>query len=269
MKARPQTRDEVVEAVRESSRVLPVAGRTKPTLATTIDVELLDLSELSGIVEYDPSEYVFTAKAGTLVAEVQRTLREHGQYLPFDPPFAEHGSTLGGMAAAGLNGPGRLRFGGIRDFLIGVTFVDGGGCLSKGGGKVVKNAAGFDFPKFFVGSLGRFGVLTELSFKVFPQPENYVTLRIPHNDLAAGMEGVLRIASSPWEPDALEIESSGEVFLRLGGTETALPQRVECILGELSGMGERLADEEADKFWREANAFGWASPEAMLIKVPV
>ena len=249
MTARPQTSDEVAEAVREASRILPVAGRTKPILAKTSDAEHLDLSGLSGIMEYEPSEYVFTAKAGTLVRGVQRTLREHGQYLPFDPPFADKGSTLGGMVAAGLNGPGRLRFGGIRDFLIGVTFVDGGGRPVKGGGKVVKNAAGFDFPKFLVGSLGRFGVLTELSFKVFPQPESYATLCLPHKDLTAGLETVLRIAGSSWEPDALELKSSGEAVLRLGGTERALAKRVEHNLKELGHLGERLEEEDIEIYF--------------------
>ena len=74
--------------------------------------------------------------------------------------------------ASGLSGPGRFRFGGLRDFLIGVQFVDGTGKLVRSGGKVVKNAAGFDLPKFMVGSLGRFGILTELSFKVFPAPDD-------------------------------------------------------------------------------------------------
>ena len=110
-------------------------------------------------------------------------LAEHGQYLPFDPPLAAAGATLGGTVAAGLSGPGRYRYGGVRDFVLGVRFVDGMGNLVRGGGKVVKNAAGFDFPKLMVGSLGRLGVLAELSFKVFPQPPAFATLAVSYHGI--------------------------------------------------------------------------------------
>ena len=269
MTIRPQCSEEVAVAVCESSHVLAVGGKTKPALTMSHEGDFIDLSGLSGIVEYEPSEYVFSAKAGTPIEKVQATLREHGQYMPFDPPFAEKGSTLGGMVAAGLNGPGRLRFGGIRDFIIGVTFVDGRGRRIKGGGKVVKNAAGFDFPKFLVGSLGCFGILTEVSFKVFPEPRKFLTLRLPSVNLETGIDKVRCVAVSSWEPDGMELNSAGDVFLRIGGAESALPKRADRILLELGGSGEQIATDEADKFWRNANSFGWASPDAILVKVPV
>src|SRR5436190_11409249 len=117
------------------------------------------MRHLSGMMEYDPAEFTFTALAGTPLAVVQKELAGNGQYLPFDPPLAAQGATLGGTVAAGLSGPGRLRYGGVRDFIVGVQWVDGSGTVIRGGGKVVKNAAGFDFPKLFTGSLGRLGIL--------------------------------------------------------------------------------------------------------------
>ena len=129
---------------------------------------MLDLSRLSGVLEYEPGEFTFTALAGTPLASVDSLLAEHGQYLPFDPPLAERGATLGGTVAAGLSGPGRYRYGGVRDFILGVRFVDGAGALVRGGGKVVKNAAGFDLPKLMVGSLGQLGVLVELTLQSLP-----------------------------------------------------------------------------------------------------
>ena len=102
----------------------------------------------------------------------------HGQYLPFDPPFAADGATIGGTVASGVSGPGRYRYGGVRDFLIGVRVVDGEGRVIRSGGKVVKNAAGFLLHHGMVGSLGRFGVLTEVTFKVFPQPEARRTVTV-------------------------------------------------------------------------------------------
>ena len=109
------------------------------------------MTGLNGVLEYEPSEFTFTALAGTPVRDIAAILAERGQYLPFDPMLVGAGSTLGGTVASGLSGPGRFRFGGLRDFILGVRFVDGGGRLLRLGGKVVKNSAGFDVPKFFVG----------------------------------------------------------------------------------------------------------------------
>src|SRR6266851_2564262 len=156
MVIQPTNIDEVQKAVAESARVVVRGAGTKGGLcAPDGDATVLDLSTLSGVLEYEPGEFTFTALAGTPVATVNRLLAEHGQYLPFDPPLVERGATLGGTVAAGLSGSGRYRFGGVRDFIIGVRFVDGQGQLVRGGGKVVKNAAGFDLPKLMVGSLGR------------------------------------------------------------------------------------------------------------------
>ena len=154
----PESIDQVAEAVRSSGRVLAVGRQTKPRLSCSNATKLC-LSKLRGILEYEPSEFTFTALAGTPLRDLVEALAQRGQYLPFDPLLVEAGATLGGTVAAGLSGPGRFRFGGLRDFILGARFVDGTGRLLRLGGKVVKNAAGFDLPKFFVGSLGRFGVL--------------------------------------------------------------------------------------------------------------
>jgi len=160
MVIQPTTIDEVQKAVAGSTRVVARGSGTKRGLgALEGDATVLDLSRLSGVLEYEPGEFTFTALAGTPVAVVNRLLAEHGEYLPFDPLLAEGGATLGGTVAAGLSGSGRYRFGGVRDFILGVRFVDGTGALVRGGGKVVKNAAGFDLPKLMVGSLGQYGAL--------------------------------------------------------------------------------------------------------------
>src|SRR5574337_979115 len=123
---RPASIADLQAAVRDHVRLLPRGGGTKPALSTPAEgVESLDLSSLSGVIEYNPGEYTFTALAGTRVSDVQGMLAEHGQYLPFDPPLVERGATLGGTVAAGLSGPGRYRYGGVRDFILGVRLVDG------------------------------------------------------------------------------------------------------------------------------------------------
>ena len=171
------------------AHVLPRGNGTKTALSAAPDgVTPLDLSGLSGVIEYQPGEFTFTALAGTRVTEIAAVLAEHGQYLPFDPLLAEAGATLGGTVAAGANGPGRYHYGGLRDFILGVRYVDGEGQIVYAGGKVVKNAAGFDIPKLMVGSLGQFGALVEMTFKVFPKPEANATLRLECASVVDGVE---------------------------------------------------------------------------------
>src|SRR6476469_1561856 len=124
----PATAAEAVEAVRAAPRVMVVGAGTKPRLsAVAADYQRISTARLQGIIEYEPSEFTFTALAGTPLKQIVAALAERGQYLPFDPLLADAGATLGGTVAAGLSGPGRFRFGGVRDFILGVRFVDGGG----------------------------------------------------------------------------------------------------------------------------------------------
>src|SRR6185295_2272695 len=140
MTPRPASPEEAQEAVRACPRLLPRGGASKPALSTPDEgVASLELSGLRGVLEYEPGEFTFTALAGTPVGEVDALLAGQGQYLPFDPILAQRGATLGGTVGAGANGPGRQRYGGLRDFLLGVRFVNGEGKLVRGGARVVKN----------------------------------------------------------------------------------------------------------------------------------
>jgi glycolate oxidase FAD binding subunit len=250
----PTSPAEVQEAVRSHPRVLPRGGGSKPALSTPREGQaVLEMSGLSGVLEYDPGEYVFVARAGTRLSEVEQLLAQNGQYLPFDPPLVEQGATLGGTVAAGLSGPMRQRFGGVRDFILGVQFVDGEGNLVRGGGKVVKNAAGFDLPKLMAGSLGRLGILTELAFKVFPLPKATATLQIPFPGLEAALEALYKLAGSPIELYALDLEAPATLVLRLGGLPEALPARLERLQLFLSKSGEVLQGEGEAQYWRNLN----------------
>ncbi|MEX0891137.1 MAG: FAD-binding protein, partial [Gemmatimonadota bacterium] len=123
---RPTRAEDVVDAVRTHDRVVPHGQHTKAPLVAADGAAIhLDMRGLSGVSQYDAGEFTFTALAGTPLAEIETLLAAHGQYMPFDPPLADAGATLGGTVAAGLNGSGRLRYGGVRDFIIGVAFVDG------------------------------------------------------------------------------------------------------------------------------------------------
>jgi glycolate oxidase FAD binding subunit len=262
----PATAAELVEAVRATPRVLAVGARTKPRLSqVSPDVALLSTRSLRGILEYEPDEYTFTALAGTPVLELAGILEERGQYLPFDPFLAAAGSTLGGTVCSGLSGPGRFRFGGVRDFILGIRFVDGSGRLLRLGGKVVKNAAGFDLPKFFTGSLGRFGVLVELTFKVFPRPSGSLTLSLPVADSAAAVSLLTAVSCSRWEPEAIDLLPSGNAALRLSGPQGA----ITAIAGEILSRwpGEILSGEAAGALWAELREFRWALADGALLKV--
>ena len=268
----PSTAVEIQEIVRHNRRISVRGGGSKPALSTPpADGLLLDLSGLAGLVEYEPAEFTFTAQAGTPIAEIQAVLAQEGQYLPFDPPLAAAGATLGGVIAAGTSGAGRVRYGGVRDFLIGTRFVDGRGELLRGGGKVVKNAAGFDYPKLFVGSLGRLGILTEVTFKVFPEPPAYATLAIDCADLPAALGHITSLNRSKFDINGLDFAPSGagwRVWVRLGGFAAALDERMIALSQQVGG-GEILSGETDASFWQDGNRFDWLTADAALVKVPV
>ncbi|HEX6938076.1 MAG TPA: FAD-binding protein [Longimicrobiales bacterium] len=262
--------EDVVAAVRSHRRVVPHGARTKaPLIPGDADAACIDLTPLSGVVEYDPGEFTFTALAGTRLAEIDALLARNGQHLPFDPPLACDGATLGGTVAAGLNGSGRLRYGGVRDFIIGVRLVDGTGRLVRGGGKVVKNAAGFDLPKLMVGSLGRLGVIVEVSFKVFPAPPAWRTLRVTCGGIEDATALVVSLGRLPLELEALDIEPPDTVVIRVSGDDASLDAHAARV-GAATRRPYTVDKGEGEAaYWRGQRAFAWVAPDAWLVKVPV
>ena len=230
-------------------------------------MQLLDVSGLRGIVEYDPAELTLTALAGTPVAEISQAVGEHGQYLPFDPPLSGAGATIGGAVAAGVSGAGALRHGGVRDFVIGVRFVDGTGRLVAGGGKVVKNAAGFDFSKLLVGSIGRLGVIAQLSLKVFPQPAASRTVEFALGDTEAAVAAVSNLARGPVSLDALDVLPGGRVLARIGGPAESLGTRTDRLAGSIDALVQVHFDEVEPGLWRDAAEFAWAEADDAIVRV--
>jgi glycolate oxidase FAD binding subunit len=267
---RPTTIEEARAAVRRAVCILPRGGGTKPALSSPPEgVQSVDLAGLSGILEYQPGEFTFTALAGTRVSEVEQILSQHGQYLPFDPLLVERGATLGGTVAANSSGPGRFHYGGVRDFLVGVRYIDSNGHLVRGGGKVVKNAAGFDLPKLMVGSLGALGLLVELSFKVLPRPEAFATLRLEFDDLSTALQAMQVASTARLDVDTLDLapdDGSYIIWVRLGGLRAALPARLEQ-LRSLFDRGQVIQGQEEADLWRDARELAWAPPDSSLVKV--
>jgi glycolate oxidase FAD binding subunit len=227
MTLQPATVDQIQQVVRDQPRVCARGGGTKSALPD--DTAVVHLTRLSGITEYSPAECVFTALAGTPLSEIDTALGAHGQYLPFDPPFAADGATIGGTVASGISGPGRYRYGGVRDFLIGVRIVDGEGRLIRSGGQVVKNAAGFLLHHGMVGSLGRFGVLTELTFKVFPRPEARRTIAVECGSVAGAFAVARQVEDRRFDCEAIDFNERGVLWVQLAGNRAAIDARALAL----------------------------------------
>ena len=212
---------------------------------------------MSGIIEYQPSEYTATVRAGTPVRELNAALREKGQYLPFDPLLPEE-ATIGGTVASNLSGSRRFRFGGVRDFILGALVVDGEGRAFRVGGKVVKNSAGFDLSKFLVGSLGKYAIMTELTFKVFPEVPRFRSLGFLFHGLEDALSAIYFINQSVYELDALDLvpppsvplmnrgkkDGNWKLLTRLTGFDDTLPQRVERFSAKMIGDTATIQVEE-------------------------
>lgn len=145
----------------------------------------LHLGSHTGIVAYEPSELVITARAGTRTRDIEMLLAESGQMLAFEPPCFHENSTIGGAVASGLTGPARLWRGAVRDHVLGVRILTGHGKIAKFGGQVMKNVAGYDVSRLMAGALGTLGVLLEVSLKVIPKPSTELTLALDMPDREA------------------------------------------------------------------------------------
>lgn len=272
------TSDAATQAVRNAIHsdtcAFAIGNGTKTALSQAHrSAHVLKMTNLNGVLEYDPGEYTFTALAGTRVSEVQDLLETHGQYLPFDPVLVDAGATLGGTVASGLSGPGRVRYGGVRDFILGVQFVDGRGQVVRGGGKVVKNAAGFDYPKLMVGSLGRLGVITEVSFKVFPKPKAFQTARFEFPTFSAALETVVKLSRSAFDLEGLELipwsASLVTVLVRLGGVPETLAARMNKLSAFVGQDAVRIEGEVEKTVWNGLREFTEDRLARYLIKVPI
>ena len=202
--------------------------------------EILDTRAHAGIIGYEPTELVITARAGTPLAEIKSALATRRQVLACEPP-AFGAATLGGVVAAGLSGPRRATAGSLRDYVLGVKLMDGEGRELNFGGQVMKNVAGYDVSRLIAGSLGTLGLILEVSLKVLPQPPADVTLQLAMPQDKA-LEAINRWAGQP-VPLAASCWQDGVLTLRLAGAQAAVAAACEKL------GGERLADAAAAAFW--------------------
>jgi glycolate oxidase FAD binding subunit len=240
------------------------AGGTKDFYGARQDGETLDVSACRGIVAYQPKELVLTVRAGTPLDEVEAALAAERQMLPFEPPrFEGDGggrATIGGTVAAGLSGPRRPYAGAVRDFVLGTRIVNGKGEDLAFGGRVIKNVAGYDVSRLMTGALGTLGVLTEISFKVLPQPAAETTLAFEMNQ-EDGIQAVNRWAGQPLPLSATAWEDR-RLRVRLSGA----PSAIEAAKRKMGGE-----EVDAAAYWRDLreHRLPFFTPDAPLWRLSV
>jgi len=217
-----------VRAAQSDGRALVIrGGGTKDFYGGAAAGEPLQTGALQGISSYEPSEMVITARAGTPLPEIEHVLAQRGQHLAFEPPhFGAAGAegTVGGMVAAGLAGPARAGAGGVRDFVLGASVLNGRGELLRFGGQVMKNVAGYDVSRLFVGSMGVLGVICEVSLKVLPIAPARSTVELSGKQAQALRQvhewtrRALPISASAWHENTLRVRLDGALAAVRAGT---------------------------------------------------
>jgi glycolate oxidase FAD binding subunit len=231
MEAVLQGMAERVRAAAAQSRSLCLrGGGTKDFYGNELVGEPFDTRAYAGIVAYEPSELVVTARGGTRLAELEAALAANDQMLPFEPPHFGADATLGGCVAAGLSGPRRASAGALRDFVLGARLLDGRGRVLSFGGQVMKNVAGYDVSRLLAGSLGTLGVILEVSLKVLPRPAQEISLRLEAPEDKA-IEWMNQWGGKPL-PVSATCFVNGELSLRLSGALAAVRAAREKLGGE-------------------------------------
>jgi glycolate oxidase FAD binding subunit len=229
----------VRQAIDERRSLCFLGGGTKSFYGREPRGQLLETLSHSGIISYEPTELVLTARCGTPLNVIEGTLANEGQFLGFEPPGFGGNATLGGAIATGLSGPRRPFAGAARDFVLGCRIINGRGQILSFGGQVMKNVAGYDLSRLMAGSLGTLGLILDVSLKVLPSPEAEMTLR---QEMPAE-KGIAQM--NEWLGEPLPISGltwcEGAVYVRLSGGRLA----VDAALAKLGG--ERLPAD--DGFW--------------------
>jgi glycolate oxidase FAD binding subunit len=280
----PENAEQIAAILRLSTErdfsVVPFGGGTRQIVGSSPRnvSAVISTERLKAVEAYDPGDLTISLQAGARVEQVRDTCFEHRQLLPIES-FV--GSTIGGALAVAASGPLRCGFGGLRDFCIGVTFVTGDGTIGRGGGRVVKNVAGYDLMKLMIGSYGTLGVITSANFKLFPRPANTLTCICEFDSLAEALEfrdWIIRSPLSPiaaelaspevtdylqdaeprnpdeWAPSASAVHanSAWRMMVRFAGSERALARSRADVR---SHTARELAGSEESQFWNRLSSF--------------
>ncbi len=227
--------------------------------------ETLDVTGHRGIVYYEPSELVVTARAGTLLKTLDKVLEEQGQMLAFEPPCFNDQATVGGTVACGFSGPRRPFTGSVSDFVLGCSIINGKSEYLRFGGRVMKNVAGFDVARLMTGALGQLGVLLEVSLRVMPIPETEMTLCYRVSQVSRALEMMQHWQGQSWPISALVYDGT-ILHVRLSGAEAAIKKAAHQLGGDLDLDGRLfwagLRDHRLDFFKTSENLWRINIPPA-------
>ncbi len=260
----PDSEADLASAVADSTDPLRIMGGGTRPVGKPVAGQVLSTAELRGIVLYEPGALTLVAQAGTPVSEIEATLAEEGQRLPFEPMDhrgllgTEGEPTIGGVVAMNASGPRRVQVGACRDFLLGVRFVDGRGTVVKSGGRVMKNVTGYDLARLMAGAHGTLGVLSEVSLKVLPRTASTGVLLLEGLGDADAVRALSMALGSPFEVTGAAHTTSGidgapVTMIRVEGFETQVAYRTERLCCLLAEFGDWAVETDPDR-----TMAGWA-----------
>ena len=284
----PDSIEQMSEIMKAASRggasVVPRGSGTKRGIGNKphgADI-VLSTGRLNRLIEHESADLVATTECGITLSELQSHLGRKNQFLPVDPPHVRGGATVGGIIAANDSGPLRLRYGTSRELLIGMKVVRADGSIFKGGSKVVKNVAGYDMPKLFVGSLGTLGIIAEATFRLYPVPESSGTYFACFESLDEAHGAVRSLIDSALVINAIEHMNpglAGSIAERLGlgsdckryslavrimNVSRAVEDQLKTVTDvsrRNGGKGLIIGAENEEAFWDEVREFPWRSSE--------
>jgi glycolate oxidase FAD binding subunit len=251
--------DQIAKARGSGQSLIIKGGGSKQFYGRSTAGDEINLQTCAGIIAYEPTELVITARAGTPLQEIEDVLAQRGQMLPFEPPHFGSGATLGGMLACGLSGPRRPYAGSVRDYVLGIKCLTGKGEVLTFGGQVMKNVAGYDVSRLMTGALGTLGIILEASIKVLPRPGYEISLSA-RTDFNTALQKM-----NAWAGRSLSLSAAcydnGRLNVRLSGKKTAVISAGKVLQMEESGAGpdywERLREhrlgffqDSAGPLWR-------------------
>jgi glycolate oxidase FAD binding subunit len=220
------------ERVRAEKPLRIRGGGTKDWYGQRLEGDVIETRAYSGIIDYEPTELVITARCGTPLADIEAALAARGQMLAFEPPHFGGQATLGGAIASGLSGPRRANSGAVRDFVLGCTLLDGKGDVLRFGGQVMKNVAGYDVSRLLAGSLGTLGLLLDVSVKVLPRAPREATLVFESVNEIDAIRNLNEWAGQPL-PISASCWHDGVLALRLSGANAAVDNAIRTLGGDV------------------------------------
>ncbi|MGQ0775557.1 MAG: FAD-binding oxidoreductase [Pseudonocardiales bacterium] len=278
--ARPDSTEEVAAVLRAAAGLgLWVVARGAGTRlcwgAPPRDLDLIvDTSRMNAVLAHVAGDLVVTVQAGVTLVDLQHALAPHGQRLALDGSDTHGGGTIGGMIATAASGPLRYRYGSVRDLIIGITVVLADGTVTKSGGTVVKNVAGYDLAKLYTGSLGTLGIITEAVFRLHPLPDASRWITVSTDDPDRAADAIAAVRNSQHDPVAMEVDRavpSGPVTvgIALEGVAGGIGARAEDVADILSrATGAPATITEAPPGWWGRTPHPPEGPAVMLTCEP-